>query len=207
MGKEYYSDIVEYNNQYWGRIGGNIPELLISSVSRDFYFYATLPHPNKEGIMFSIFTPKCFDMMNSNNIYPNCSIKVIVHEFSIESSNQDFSNPSLSRMSISDYKELEKEYYLIREINQENFNNSDGEFDELEEPYHSIVIGREAILIQNDEMYAKKLIQDGYKFFMQIDESGMPNSLIKKDYIFGYGALYLYSRSNNEEIIAGFWQN
>lgn len=209
MKQVYYSDIVEYHSEYLGRIGGNIPEALIPLVSNEYYFYATFPHPSKNGLMFSIFTPKSFELMNRHNIYPDCAIKVITHEFSIESSNQDFSNPDLSRMSISHYKNLEKDYYSIREINQINFNKFGDDFDELEEPHHSIVIGKYPILIQDDESYVENLHKNGYQFFMQIDESGMPDGLIKKNYVFGYGALYLYSRycNDNEEIIAGFWQN
>lgn len=210
MKKEYCCDVVEYDSRYLGRIGGNTPELLCSSLSDEFYFYATLPHPNREGVMISIFTPKDFEMMNNKNIYPNCAIKVIVHEFSIESSKECCANPDLSTMSISSYKDLEKDYYSIREENEKNFNILGGDFDEIEEPYHSIILGRKPVLIQDDEMYTKYLHQDGYEFFMQIDESGMPEKLIKKNYVFGYGALYLYSKKDNdgsEKIIAGFWQN
>ncbi|WP_159991748.1 hypothetical protein [Pelistega ratti] len=205
MNNEYYSDVVEYDQNYLGRIGGNIPESLISMVSTEYYFYATLPYPNKERIMFSIFTPKNFEVMNDKNIYPDCSIKVITHVFSPESLEPLFNNPDLTRMSITSYSTLESNYYSVREENQKNFDFGD-DFEELDEPYHSIVIGRKPMLIQEDDIYTYALNKDDYTFFMQIDESGMPSDLFRKNYIFGYGALYLYMNPK-KEIIAGFWQN
>ena len=41
---------------------------------------------------------------------------------------------------------------------------------------------------------------------MQIDEDYYPDDLIDGNYIFGYGALYLYKNIDNNKIIAGFWQ-
>ncbi|WP_424407777.1 hypothetical protein [Pasteurella sp. PK-2025] len=175
---------LEYAPNFQGRIGGNIPELLISLVSDNLYFYATFEHPNKKGIMFSIFTPKDFGIMNDNNIYPNCSVKVIQHKFSKASDKDDFTNPNIREMSISAYKKLEEDYYSIREENQKNFDLLGDDFEELEEPEYSIVIGRRPILIQDDDIYTKDLDKDGYEFFMQIDEAGMPEKLIKKKLCF-----------------------
>ena len=41
---------------------------------------------------------------------------------------------------------------------------------------------------------------------MQIDEDYYPEDILNGNYIFGYGALYLYKNFALNDIIAGFWQ-
>ena len=61
-------------------------------------------------------------------------------------------------------------------------------------------------LIQEESYDTEKLEKEGYEFFVQIDEDYYTEDLINENYIFGYGALYLYRHSENGTVIAGFWQ-
>lgn len=61
-------------------------------------------------------------------------------------------------------------------------------------------------LIQEESYDMEKLEKEGYEFFVQIDEDYYTEDLINENYIFGYGALYLYRHSENGTVIAGFWQ-
>ena len=61
-------------------------------------------------------------------------------------------------------------------------------------------------LIQDEDYYFRELEEDGFTFFLQIDEDYYPESLISGNYILGYGSIYLYKHNKNGKIIAGFWQ-
>jgi len=52
--------------------------------------------------MISIFIPEDYEEYLENNIYPNCSIKVLEHPISIESVKDMFTNPGLIKHAISD---------------------------------------------------------------------------------------------------------
>lgn len=54
--------------------------------------------------MISIFIPENCEEYLENNIYPNCSIKVMEHPISTESVKDMFTNPSLIKHAISDGK-------------------------------------------------------------------------------------------------------
>ena len=106
-------------------------------------------------------------------------MKVIEHEYSEIGTCSEKSIKELSANSISDY------YYP---------QDSDFQF---------IKIGGEPRFIQPKYYYLKKLEEDGYSFYLQIDEEGYRDGM---NYIFMYGALYLYKHNVTSEIIAGFWQ-
>ncbi|OBU04248.1 hypothetical protein [Morganella psychrotolerans] len=169
-------------NNVIGRIGGNIPEclLLYNDEVKDFYFYVTFEHPERKGVFLSVFTPKNYEEMVDNNIYPNCSIKVFSHGFSNESDNCNYTNEGVGKIKIVGYKESENDGFITVSDNLD--------------------------FIQDEVFFYENLISDGYAPFIKIDEDYYPDEVISGSYIFGYGALYLYKHTSTNEIIAGFWQ-
>jgi hypothetical protein len=119
--------------------------------------------------------------MIDKNIYPNCSVKVFTHPHSDENNNDAFTIKHINKAVIVGYDKVEDE-----------------EFD-------FITKTEEARLIQTEANF-DALQKDDYKFFMQIDEGYYPDTLLDGDYIFGYGALYLYKNISGRNIVAGFWQ-
>lgn len=165
-----------------GRIGGNIPDCLMSydNEIKDFYFYVTFEYPEKKGVFLSVFIPKSYDVMVDNNIYPNCSIKVISHGFSNESDSCNYTNKGINKREILGYKESKDDGFITVSDNLD--------------------------FIQDEVFFYENLISDGYKPFIKIDEDYYSDEVISGSYIFGYGALYLYKHTSSGEIIAGFWQ-
>lgn len=168
-----------------GRIGGNIPEFFLDKLDivRGYKFYLTVQNPDETHECITILTPERYDDMIDKNIYPNCSVKVFTHTHSDESNNDVFTIKHIDKAVIVGYDKVESE-----------------EFD-------FITKTEEARLIQSENYYFDALQKDGYKFFMQIDEDYYPDALLDGDYIFGYGALYLYKNIFSGNIIAGFWQH
>lgn len=167
-----------------GRIGGNIPEFFLDKLDivRGYKFYLTVQNPDDGHEYISILTPEEYDDIIDNNIYPNCSVKVFTHTFSNGSNNDAFTIKHINKAVIVGYDNVESE-----------------EFD-------FITKTEEARLIQPEDYYFDALQKDGYEFFMQIDEGYYPDALLDGDYIFCYGALYLYKNISGGNIIAGFWQ-
>ncbi|KAE8275034.1 hypothetical protein [Enterobacter sp. C6] len=167
-----------------GRIGGNIPEFFLDKLDevQGYQFYLTFQNPDIGHEYITILTSEGYDDMIDNNIYPNCSVKVFTHTFSDESNNEEFTIKYINKAVIVGYDKVEGE-----------------EFD-------FITKTEEARLIQSEDYYFDALQKDGYKFFMQVDEDYYPDTLLDGDYIFGYGALYLYKNISSGKIIAGFWQ-
>lgn len=50
---------------------------------------------------------------------------------------------------------------------------------------------------------SEKISLDSSAFFLQIDEEGYRKNM---EYVFMYGALFLYKHNVTGNIIAGFWQ-
>ena len=167
-----------------GRIGGNIPTCFLEKKENieGFKFYMTIQNPDNSDEYISIFVPDSYDTMVDENIYPNCSIKVFTHSFSVESSNNFYTLKELHKSSLMGYKEVENE-----------------EFDFVTKTQHPQ-------LIQYEDYYLKKLDEDGFTFYLQIDEDYYPENLLSGNYILGYGALYLYKHKITGNIIVGFWQ-
>lgn len=165
-----------------GRIGGNIPECLLPyhNKIKDFYFYVTFQHPEKKDVFLSVFTPKSYDTMVDNNIYPNCSVRVFSHGFSNESDNLNYTNKGINELEIVGYDESESDGFITVSDNLD--------------------------FIQDEDFFYESLILDGYEPFIKIDEDYYPDEVISDSYIFGYGALYLYKHTSTDEVIAGFWQ-
>ena len=187
--KTYIANSIDYNIIFKNRIGGNIPIYFENRLDflTDYLFYAIIEHPQINNKVISIFIPKEYSFMLKENIYPNCSIKVFIHDYSAESGIDIYTNRNLTRKSIDNFIEIEEKNY------QGNL----------------IKIGGSPILIQNEDYYSTKLISDGYSFFMQIDEDFYTDDMLTGNYPFGYGCLYLYCKYNKEqinEIISGFWQ-
>ncbi|MFS0841101.1 hypothetical protein [Paenibacillus sp. 1P03SA] len=193
----YYADSNLRKDQGTGWIGGNAPEFfddqddLIHEGNRKYVFYLTLVHPFKPESMISIFIPDSYDEYLENNLYPNCSIKVIEHPISTESTKEMFTNRGLIKHIISngvlskDEKSMEQSF-LIK-------------------------VGGNPRLIQNEDYYFTKLREDSYSFLFQVDEDGYPETLVKDDYNypFGFGSLYIFAIIGAAEIerpVAGFWQ-
>lgn len=165
-----------------GRLGGNIPQYFMDKEDdiRDYNFYVSFQNPQIPEEYITVFVPKSYDVMIDCNIYPNCSIKVFTHFFSEESDNIEYTIKHLRKSHIVGYENSDKPQYLT--------------FSEC------------PILIQEEDFYIKELKKDNYIFFMQIDEDYYPENLCIGNYIFGYGALYLYKKISDNKIIAGFWQ-
>ncbi|WP_259391502.1 hypothetical protein [Paenibacillus sp. 1011MAR3C5] len=106
-----------------------------------------------------------------NNIYPNCSIKVLEHPISTESVKDMFTNPGLIKRAISDgaltnYEKSMDQSFLIK-------------------------VGGNPRLIQNKDYYFTKPKEESFSFLFQVDEDGYPETLLQDDYSypFGFGSL------------------
>ena len=170
-------------NKTVGRIGGNIPCLFLDRESEieGYQFYMVFQNPDNPKEYFSIFVPDDYGIMIDNNRYPDCSVKVFSHPFSKESDNTNYTLRSINKTFLVGYSE------------------ADDRFDFLTKSKHPQ-------LIQDESYDMEQLEKDGYEFFVQIDEDYYTEDLINENYIFGYGALYLYRHSENGTVIAGFWQ-
>ena len=174
-----YAQCIPYNESIKGRIGGNPPINIETEIREGYAFYATLVHPEKEDQMLSILISNDFKILIENSIYPSIAVKVIEHKYSEMGSDINKAITSLSVNSITDYKEIQ------------------------DDDFQFIKVGGEPRFIQYKDYYYEELEKDGYSFFLQIDEEGYRENM---EYVFMYGALYLYKQNITGEIIAGFWQ-
>ena len=174
-----YAQCIPYNESIKGRIGGNPPINIETEIPEGYAFYATLVHPEKEDQMLSILISNDFKILIENSIYPSIAVKVIEHKYSEMGSDINKAITSLSVNSITDYKEIQ------------------------DDDFQFIKVGGEPRFIQYKDYYYEELEKDGYSFFLQIDEEGYRENM---EYVFMYGALYLYKQNITGEIIAGFWQ-
>ena len=123
-----------------------------------FYLSVTLPDTNSKGPvpgqeMISVFVPAEYERYLENNRYPTCDIQVFLHPASPESALETYSNPALVKHSLTEWTWVE-----------------DGAV--TDEPC-LVRIGGNPRLIQQEDSYFTALHQDGYEFFIQIDERGM----------------------------------
>ncbi len=174
-----FAQCIPFDDNVRGRIGGNPPKLIEEQIPDDYRFYATLVHPEKEDVMLSIIIHKDFDTLLENNIYPSIEVRVIEHKYSEIGSNPDKSILDLGMNSISDYSENQGNNFLF------------------------IKVFGEPRLIQPKSYYFEELGNKNYSFFLQIEEEGYIDNM---DYVFMYGALYLYKHNETGQVIAGFWQ-
>ena len=174
-----YAQCIPYNESSKGRIGGNPPINIETEIPEGYAFYATLVHPEKEDQMLSILISNDFKILIENSIYPSIAVKVIEHKYSEMGGDINKAITSLSVNSITDYKEIQ------------------------DDDFQFIKVGGEPRFIQYKDYYYEELEKDGYSFFLQIDEEGYRENM---EYVFMYGALYLYRQNITGEIIAGFWQ-
>lgn len=177
---ELFAKCVPFDSALKGRIGGNPPKLIEDQLPNEFQFYATLVHPEKENTMLSILVHKDFKTRIENSIYPSIAVNIIEHEYSETGTNMSKAMPELGVNSISEYNNTPDDRLFVK-------------------------AGGEPRFIQYKDHYYKKLQEDNYSFFLQIDEEGYSNGLAKT-YIFSFGALYLYKHNETGKIIAGFWQ-
>ncbi|CAI6079810.1 hypothetical protein PAECIP112173_02722 [Paenibacillus sp. JJ-100] len=194
----YYAEANLAKDQGAGWIGGNAPGFFddqddfIHEGTQRYVFYLTVIHPFKPESMISIFIPEDYEEYLKNNIYPDCSIKVIEHPISTESTKQKFTNPGLIKHIISDG------------VLSDDEKSMDQSF--------LIKVGGNPRLIQDEDYYFTKLREESYSFLLQVDEDGYPETLIKPDYnyLFGFGSLYIFAILGTTEIqrpVAGFWQS
>lgn len=180
-----------------GWIGGNAPAFfddqsdLIHEGNHKYFFYLSLVHPFKPESMLSIFIPEDYEEYLENNIYPNCSIKVMEHPLSTESVKAMYTNPALIKHTISDGELSSDEKSMDQSF--------------------LIKVGGNPRLIQDEDYYFAKLNEESFSFLFQIDEDGYPETLLQEGYSypFGYGSLYIFARIEGAEIghpVAGFWQ-
>ncbi|WP_405154574.1 hypothetical protein [Paenibacillus sp. FSL K6-0108] len=193
----YYAESDLSKDHGAGWIGGNAPDFfddqddLIHEGNQKYVFYLTLVHPFKPESMISIFIPEDYEEYLVNNMYPNCSIKVIEHPISTESTKEMFTNPGLIKHIISDGA----------------LSNDKKSIDQS----FLIKVGGNPRLIQNEDYYFTKLREESFSFLFQVDEDGYPETLVQHDYNypFGFGSLYIFAIIGATEIqhpVAGFWQ-
>ncbi len=193
----YYARPVLSNERGIGWIGGNAPDFFddqadfIHEGNQKYYFYLSLVHPFKTESMISIFIPEDYEEYLNNNVYPNCSIKVIEHRISTESVKDMFTNSGLIKHVILDGEISNDE----KSMNQSFL----------------IKLGGNPRLIQNEGYYFTKLKEESFSFLFQVDEDGYPETLLHPDYNypFGFGSLYIFAKIEITEIqhpVAGFWQ-
>ena len=188
-----YKAVEEKTPLISGWIGGNPPEYfdnhLISKENNNYSFYLSLLNPFDEERMISIFIPD-YDSYLEHAIYPDCSIKVFEHPTTQES---ELSNLKSSFM-------IDKKYIVESRICNTN--------EAINIPY-LIKFGGTPDFIQQKEYYYKNLDKDAFKFLFQIDEGGYPDGLIKGNYPFSFGGVYIYANITQNSFsnpIAGFWQ-
>lgn len=179
--KELFALCIPFDNKLKGRMGGNPPILIEEQIPDNYRFYATITHPEKDNMMLSILIHEDFDTLLENNIYPSIAIKVKEHEYSEAGNNADKSIAALGLSSISNYDNKQESEFLF------------------------IKAGGEPRLIQPKNYYYEELKKNNYSFFLQIEEEGYRDTA-DIDYVFSYGALYLYKHNLTGEVIAGFWQ-
>ncbi|AUO06487.1 hypothetical protein NS115_11325 [Paenibacillus jamilae] len=193
----YYAGSALLNEHSAGWIGGNAPEFfddqedLIHEGNPKYVFYLSLVHPFKPESMISVFIPEDYEEYLENNIYPNCSIKVIEHPISTESVKDMFTNPGLIKHAISNGELSHDEKSMDQSF--------------------LIKVGGNPRLIQNEDYYFTKLKEESLSFLFQVDEDGYPETLLQEDYNypFGFGSLYIFAKMGTTEIqhpVAGFWQ-
>ena len=166
------------------RIGGCMPIYFLDKYDliSNLNFYACVEHPFDNKLSISIFIPKNYIELSEGKIYPDCSVKVFIHEYSDESDDEKHICKDLNKIYLMNY---------INDASEEGI----------------IQVGGEPEFIQEEDYYFKELEKDGYVFFMKIDEAFYPDDLVVDSYPFNFGALYLYCKVNDaNDIIAGFWQ-
>ena len=187
-----YKAVEEKTPLISGWIGGNPPlcfDNCLELKDHNYTFYLTLQNPFHQEQMISIFIPD-YDSYLEHAIYPDCSIKVFEHPTTQES---ELSNLKSSFM-------IDKKYIVESRICNTN--------EAINIPY-LIKFGGTPDFIQQKEYYYKNLDKDAFKFLFQIDEGGYPDGLIKGNYPFSFGGVYIYANITQNSFsnpIAGFWQ-
>lgn len=174
----------ELSEKCIGRIGGNIPEFFLDKCEelKDYFFYLTFKNNNFNDFI-SVFVHRNFSFLLENNRYPDIAVKIFTHAESFESQELILTNLDINKTYI------------------------DGFFKVDGNKYDFVTFSKEPDLIQSNLYYRENVINGGFEFYVQIDEDYyMDESVIKEDYIFGGGALYIYRNSKDNSLIAGFWQ-
>jgi len=192
-----------------GWVGGNIPDFFVDNehffeqYRSNYYFYLSLENPLNTEKMFSIFVPRDYNDLLKSMIYSECSIMIFEHDVAKESLNSEFTNASIEK------------HYISKGVICDNFEPSymderdddDDEFCE-EEPFF-IKFGGNPVLIQDEMSYSGSLHRDAFKFLFQIDEQGYDKEMIKGNYPFGFGSVYIYARIAEDngvaDVCAGYW--
>ncbi len=180
----FVARITNLENGNIGRIGGNIPEILLDKSDElvDYDFYLMFQDIENKEQYFSVFVHKNFDDRIDRNVYPNIAVKVFTHLDSLESNIETYTSKELNINFITEFNEVDDDVF--------NF----------------ITYSKTPNLIQEESHYFVNLTKNGFHFFIQIDEDFYTDMTIKGNYIFAYGALYLFKHEETGEIVAGFWQ-
>lgn len=219
-----YYDLAEYDKNIKSRLGGNAPNFFDNKENelKDMYFYMTLENPFDQTKQFSIFTPKNFNERIDKNKYPDCASKLIEHPYSEMSDKDiflchDIKLSSIILTKIADEKNTNATSFYGNITNEfeittagESHNGDDMEDEEsVEEKIpHFIKFGGYHFYIQGARFYREELEKDGYKFLFSLDEDGYKDDSCK-EYIFSYGAAYMFAKIENEKTenpLFGFWQ-
>ena len=194
-----YPRASDHSSLSW--IGGNAPAFFDHNATfaylheQNYLFYLSMTLPVKDSMepvpgqeMISVFVPADYEKYLEHNIYPTCDIQVIQHPASTESALEIYTNSALVKHSLTEWTWVE-----------------DGAV--TDEPC-LVRIGGTPRFIQQEDRYLTALHQDRYDFFIQIDEDGYVDGMVK-EYVFGYGALYLFARFSEgkwTDPLAGCWQ-
>nr|WP_154896237.1 hypothetical protein [Paenibacillus xylanexedens] len=194
-----YPHPTDHSSLSW--IGGNAPAYFDDNPEfsflreQNYLFYLSVTLPDTDAMepvpgqeMISVFVPADYEKYLEHNIYPTCDIQVIQHPASTESALETYTNTVLHKHSLTEWTWIE-----------------DGAA--ADEPC-LVRIGGTPRFIQQEDSYLTALHHDGYDFFIQIDEDGYADGMVE-EYVFGYGALYLFAKFDDGKIIdplAGCWQ-
>jgi hypothetical protein len=176
------------------RIGGNPPRFFETHEGSTYLgkrkYLLTISDECAElfgGQDLSIFLHSDFTPYGDAGSYPNMRVDCILHPPSPPSAH------SVGRME---------------GLNEGRLVKPPQPFSEKDTAY-LVKIGGKPTWVQEEPYYEEQLLADGFSFLMQVDEIGYPTGFIQ-EFLFGFGALYIYAKWNAEgqisQIVPGYIQ-
>ncbi len=173
------------------RVGGNPPniEFLDDNFLSEYFYFLTISGNDvniSNGNDLSIFIGNDFAVYNEKTNYPEIKIKCFIHSPAEISKKYLGKNDTIKSANLIKKSPITAgDSYLVK-------------------------WGGDPDLIQKEPSYSETLIIDGYRFLFQVDDNGFPDGFLSEDYLFGYGALYIYGKINDDgaviEAVPGFTQ-
>lgn len=177
------------------RVGGNAPAHFLAQEHQAFLqghrFLMTLADEFSGfngGLDLSIFLRKGFAAYEDDTRYPNIGIVCVSHPPC---------GPARDPIG------------RIDEIGEGRLVLMPQAADQQQVPYF-VKVGGDPDWIQDEPAFERELLKDGYAFILQVDENGYPDGFLLGDYLFSYGALFVYGSwtrpGHFDRIVAGFTQ-